>query len=299
MEENNNFEAIIVGGSYAGLAAAMSLGRAVRRVLIIDGGKPCNRQTPHSHNFLTQDGNTPAAIAALGRKQVLAYPTVQFKKGDVVAVMGGNLHFQVKTDAGKLFQAKKVLFATGIKDEMPAIDGFTACWGISLIHCPYCHGYEYKNENTGVLVNGETALERAKLLHQWTKRLTIFTNGPSAIPAEHSIQLADMGIPIIEKPLQRIVHHNGHLNQLLFVDGSASELKALYAGVPFKQHCQIPAEMGCELTDKGHIQVDQFQRTTVQGIFAAGDNVALFRSVAVAVAAGTTAGGFINHELLE
>lgn len=299
MEENNNFDVIIVGGSYAGLAAAMSLGRAIRKVLLIDSGKPCNRQTPHSHNFLTQDGSTPAAIAALGREQVLAYPTVQFVEGEVITVTGENLHFKVKTAVGELFQTRKVLFATGIKDEMPAIDGFAACWGISVIHCPYCHGYEYKNENTGVLINGDMALDRVKLLRQWTKKLTIFTNGPSTIPQEHITQLADMGVPIIEKSLKRIVHHNGHLNQLLFTDGFAIELNVLYAVIPFKQHCRIPAEMGCKLTDSGHISVDQFQETTVPGVFAAGDNVALFRSVAVAVAAGTTAGGFINHELLE
>lgn len=296
--ENNNFEVVIIGGSYAGLSAAMALGRAIRKVLIIDGGKPCNRQTPHSHNFLTQDGNTPAEITKLGREQVLAYPTVQLVDDEVTSVQGENLQFRIETISGKWIQAKKIIFATGIKDEMPLIDGFAACWGISVIHCPYCHGYEYREEPTGLFMNGEMAFEKARLIRNWTKQLTIFTNGISTIGAAQEEKLATMNINIVEIPLKKIEHKDGYLSHLHFMDGGSVALTALYAQVPFVQHCQIPANMGCVLTDTGHLQVDNFQKTSIPGVFAAGDNTTMLRGVSMAVGAGTVAGAFINHELI-
>ena len=181
MEENQIYDVVIIGGSYAGLSAAMALGRAIRNVLIIDNGQPCNRQTPHSHNFLTQDGSTPAAIAALGKSQVMAYPTVQFVNDKVIAVEGENNNFRISTLGGEKVKARKLLFTTGIKDLIPDIKGFAACWGISVIHCPYCHGYEYKGQQTGILANGDIAFEFGRLIRNWTDRLTIFTNGISTI----------------------------------------------------------------------------------------------------------------------
>lgn len=298
MENNTFFEAVIVGGSYAGLAAGMALGRAMRHVLIIDGGKPCNAQTPHSHNFLTHDGHTPAHIAALGQEQVLAYPTIQWLTDEVSNVTGTNLDFQIETASGKKVSAKKVLFATGIKDQLPEIEGISECWGISAIHCPYCHGYEYRNMPTGLLINGEMAFEKARLIHHWTKQLTLFTNGESTISNTHADQLSARGIAVVETPIQRIVHTGGLLSHVTLSDGTAVPLKALYVSAPFVQHCPIPEKLGCERLPSGHLNVDAFQKTNVPGIFAAGDNAAMFRSVAAAVAAGTGAGAFINHELI-
>jgi len=296
--EDNNFEVVIVGGSYAGLSAAMALGRAIRKVLIIDSGKPCNQQTPHSHNFLTQDGNTPAAIAELSREQVLAYPTVQLVHDEVTSLQGENLQFSIETITGKQLRAKKVIFATGIKDEMPSIEGFAACWGISAIHCPYCHGYEYREEPTGLFMNGEMVFEKARLIRNWTKQLTIFTNGISTIGHAQEEQLAAMAINIVETPLKKVEHKDGYLHHLSFTDNSSVALTALYAQVPFSQHCPIPANIGCTLTDTGHLQVDKFQKTNIPGIFAAGDNTTMFRGVSMAVGAGAVAGAFINHELI-
>jgi thioredoxin reductase len=160
MKEQSQFDVLIIGGSYAGLSAAMALARAMRKVLIVDSGKPCNRQTPQSHNLITQDGATPAQIAAIAKEQVLAYPTVQFKNDMVTTISGSNNAFIIETAVGEKVRAGRVLFAAGIRDIMPPIDGFEACWGISVIHCPYCHGYEYRNEITGVLGNGKAALKQ-------------------------------------------------------------------------------------------------------------------------------------------
>jgi len=298
MEENNTFEVVIVGGSYAGLAAGMALGRSMRRVLIVDGGKPCNAQTPHSHNFLAHDGHTPAHISAVGREQVLAYPTIHWLSDEVRDASGSNLDFQIEMVSGKKISAKKLLFATGIKDQLPEIEGINDCWGISAIHCPYCHGYEYRDMPTGLLINGEMAFEKARLIHQWTKQLTVFTNGTSTISTTQLEQLAARGITVVETPVNRIVHTDGLLSHVKLSDGTMVALKALYIAAPFVQHCLIPAKLGCELLPSGHIKVDEFQKTTVPGVSAAGDNATKFRSVASAVAAGTVAGAFINHELI-
>lgn len=296
--EENNFDVIIVGGSYAGLAAAMSLGRSLRKVLVVDGGKPCNGQTPYSHNFLTHDGNTPSEIRSVALEKVLAYPTVRISEDEVTSVEGKNLDFRITTRNGKQIEARKILFTTGIRDEILPIDGFSACWGISVIHCPYCHGYEYRDEPTGLLVPGEMALERGRFIRNWTKRLRIFTNGDASLRVDHKKELQSMQIELIEIPIRRIAHHQGHLERVILSNGDEVALKALYAHVSFDQHCKLPEKMGCALKESGHITVDMFQHTTVSGVFAAGDNASPFRSVAVAVATGTTAGAAINHELI-
>src|SRR5690554_5341159 len=151
MTEVKDFDVIIIGGSYAGLSSAMALGRALRNVLIIDSGLPCNRQTPHSHNFLTQDGSTPNEIATLAKQQVEKYESVRFYKGIATSGVKTVDGFEIMTDANSTFTSKKLILATGVKDIMPALPGFAACWGISIIHCPYCHGYEYRSQNTGIL----------------------------------------------------------------------------------------------------------------------------------------------------
>lgn len=293
------YEVIITGGSYAGLAAAMSLGRALRRVLVIDSGLPCNRQTPFSHNFLTQDGVAPAAIAAAGRAQVAQYPGISFLQGIVTTGQQTDEGFRLTTADGRQLEARKLLFATGIKDEMPSLKGFAECWGISVLHCPYCHGYEVRQQPTGILARGDDAWEMAKLISNWTDQLTIFSNGPAALLPQQLEKLAARNISVNEKPVSEILHENGRMNTLLFGDDSRQALHALYARPAFRQHCPVPEALGCELTDSGHIKTDIMQATTVPGIFAAGDATTPMRAVAVAVAAGTMAGAAINRALQE
>ena len=298
MANDTNFDVIIIGGSYAGLAAAMALGRALRRVLVIDSGKPCNRQTPHSHNFLTHDGRPPKEIAMLAKEQVAKYNTVQFLDGLATAGAKTENGFEIKTASNESFRAKKLIFATGIRDLLPDIDGLAACWGITVIHCPYCHGYEVRHEKTGILVNGETAFEAGQHISNWTKDLTIFTNGPSTITPEHTSQLTKHNIKIVEKEFARLEHTDGYLQNIVFADGTTSSVKAIYARVSFEQHCTIPETLGCELTDKGFLKTDTMFATTVKGVFACGDNMTGLRSVANAIASGTTTGIMVNRELI-
>lgn len=298
MIQSKNYEVIITGGSYSGLAAGMALGRALRQVLILDSGKPCNQQTPHSHNFLTQDGKTPHEIAALARQQVEKYGTVTFLNDLALYSLKTADGFEVKTESGETFRAKKLIFATGIKDILPGISGLEECWGISVLHCPYCHGYEIRNERTGILANGEPAFEFCSLIAHWTNDLTLFTNGTSALTAEQTAVLKRHGISIVDTAIESLQHLNGYIQRIVFKDGTAHAIKALYTRVPFVQHCEIPQLLGCELTDEGYVRVDGMQRTSVPGVFACGDNTTRMRTVANAVAMGTTTGMMVNRELI-
>ncbi len=298
MAYQREFDVIIIGGSYSGLAAGMALGRTLRQVLIIDSGNPCNKQTPYSHNFITQDGKTPADIALLARQQVEKYGTVKFMNG--LAVRGSKVEkgFEIKVGSGETFSAKKLIFATGIKDSIPNIDGVKECWGISVLHCPYCHGYEVKNESTGVLGNGEKGFEFVSLISNWTKDLTLFTNGKSTLTTNQAAKLDSHRIKLIETEIERLEHTHGQLQNIIFKDGTTSPIKAFYAPSPFEQHCGIPEALGCELIDEGYLKTDSIQRTSVHGVYACGDNSTRLRTVANAVAMGTTAGMMINKEIV-
>ncbi|MEX0359378.1 MAG: NAD(P)/FAD-dependent oxidoreductase [Allomuricauda sp.] len=296
--KKNHFDVIIVGGSYAGLSAAMALGRALKKVLIIDSGKPCNRQTPHSHNFLTQDGVPPHEIAQLGKSQVAQYPTVHFFDG--LATEGKKIAdgFEITVSTEERFTAKKLVFATGIKDIMPPIEGFSDCWGISILHCPYCHGYEVRGTKTGVFANGEEAFEFAKFLTNWTQDLTLYTNGKSDLSPEQIQQLKDLNIEVVDKKIQKMEHEEGYLKQLQFMDGSTATITALYAHIPFEQHCDIPISLGAKLDEQGYIALDGMQKTTVDGMYACGDNATRMRTVANAVYQGTFTGMVVSKEMI-
>lgn len=298
MKLTTQFDAIIIGGSYSGLAAGMALGRALKRVLIIDSGKPCNAQTPFSHNFLTQDGNTPNGIATLGKQQVAQYPTVKFFNG--LAVKGSKTEngYEIELASGEKFTASKVIFATGIKDVMPEVEGFAECWGISVIHCPYCHGYEVRHTKTGILGNGDYAFELAKMISNWTNDLTIYTNGKSTLTSEQLAKLQKHSIKVIENDITKLDHTAGHLKSLTFTDGTKAPLTALYSPRPFIQHSTIPESLGCEITDDGYIRVNAFQETSVDGVYACGDCTTRMRTVANAVAMGTTAGMSVSKKLI-
>jgi thioredoxin reductase len=293
------FDVLIIGGSYAGLSAAMSLGRARRRVLILDTGRPCNRQTPHSHNFLTQDGATPAALRAQAIEQVLRYPTIELRSDEALTAVPNEGGFIIQTAAGDSIQAKKVVLATGITDLLPPLPGFAECWGISVLHCPYCHGYEVADQRLGVFGNGEMGFDFARLIHNWSRQLTLFTDGPATLTAAQQATLARHAIAVVEAPISGLTHEQGYLRAVQLADGSSHALDAVFARVPFQLPGNLTQQLGCTLTEMGYVQVDDFQHTSVPGVYAAGDNTTPMRALTAAVAAGSKAGALINKELIE
>lgn len=297
MSTTKNYDVLIIGGSYSGLSAAMALGRSLRSVLIIDSGFPCNRQTPHTHNFITNDGVKPSDIASKAKAEVLKYKTVTFRNDLAVEGKKINNHFNIQTKSGKNFTSKKLIFATGIKDIMPDIRGFSECWGVSIVHCPYCHGYEIRGEKTAIIANGDTAIHLASLINNLTNDLSIITSGEATFTHDQLEKLKKHGIKIIEKEVSEVIHEKGFLNKIHFSDNSQESYTAAYASLPFKQHTDIPESFGCELTEHGHIKVDMMYKTTVEGIYSCGDNSSGMRSVANAVASGNIAGAVLNMEL--
>jgi thioredoxin reductase len=295
----DQYEVIIVGGSYAGLSAAMALGRSLKQTLVIDSGKPCNRQTPHSHNFLTRDGQTPKQISTLARQQVEKYESITFHDG--VASTGEKVEssFEISTQTKDTFYGEKLILATGIKDQIPDVPGFSECWGVSVIHCPYCHGYEYRDQKTGIWANGEKAFHSASLVNNLTDKLVIITNRKANFTPEQINTLEKHNIHIEETEVIEIEHQNGYLDHVILKDENKIELDAMYVSVPFTQHSNIPVSLGCKLTEQGYIDVDDFQKTTVPGIFACGDNSSEMRSIANAVSTGNLAGGMANMELTD
>jgi thioredoxin reductase len=299
MNGNNTFDVIIIGGSYAGLSAAMSLGRSLRKTLVIDSGKPCNASTPHSHNFITHDGRTPKEISLLARQQVEKYESVQFYNGLAIKGARKNNGFEITAQSGDVFECKKLIVASGIKDELPGIPGMEECWGKSVVHCPYCHGYEYRNRKTGIMGNGDIVYHFSTMVYNLTKELILFTNGKSLFTEEQNSKLKKNKISVIETELTEIKHVEGYLSEVILKDKSKIALDVLYVKAPFVQHSNIPISLGCELSESGHIKVDMFQKTTIPGVFACGDNCSPMRSVANAVSGGNFTGAMVNKELSE
>lgn len=293
------YDTIIIGGSYAGLSSAMTLGRSLRNVLVIDSGKPCNEQTPHSHNFLTRDGMPPGKIAEIAREEVSNYPGIEFYHG--LAASGKKISegFQITTSDGQLFESKKLIFATGITDIMPDITGFSACWGTSVIHCPYCHGYEFKGKKTAILADGDNVLHFLSLIKNLTDDVTLITSGKSSMHIDTIAKLNRNGINVVQKTVSEIEHNDRYVNQLTFSDGATENFEAIYAPLPFRQHCDIPKELGCEMTETGHIKVDATQKTSIDSIYAVGDNCNPLRALSLSVAAGTLAAVKVNAELAQ
>jgi thioredoxin reductase len=297
-DKDMDFDVIIIGGSYAGLSAALTLGRSTRKVLVIDSGKPCNRQTPHSHNFLTHDGDQPAEISAAAKAEVLKYPTVKFLDGKANSAKQVEGGFSVGLEDGQHFTSRKILLATGLKDTLPDIKGLAACWAISAIHCPYCHGYEVKNEKIALLMNGDHAFEMAKNLHLWNKDLTILTNGKSEFTAEQGEKLKSKSITVLEEEIIELEHQNGELENIVFKNGEKVAFKAIYVKPEIEQQVNFNEQLGFELTDLKTIKVNEQQQTTAKGVYAAGDCATLFRSLPIVTAAGTMAAVMINKELI-
>lgn len=298
MKNKNIYDVIIIGGSYSGLSAALALGRALKNVLVLDAGFPCNRQTPHSHNFLTNDGKTPAEIAATAKQQVMAYPTVAFFNDVVTEALKTKDSFRVSLSGGEVFYSRKLIFATGIKDILPGIPGFAQCWGISVLHCPYCHGYEVKGMPTAIFNNGDTGFEIARLIRNWTDDLTIVTNGDASFSEEQWHFIRTQNIEIRTEEITNIEHNNGYISGVTFNNNTTLAVKAAYTRVPFVQNSALPKKLGCEITPEGYIKTNAMQQTTIDGIYACGDSISPMRAVAHAVFTGTMAGISSSKELI-
>lgn len=293
------FDTIIIGGSIAGLSAALTLARSLRTVAVFDTENPCNRNVLKSYNLSTNDGQNPATIIKNTKNDIAKYNLVDFFLDEVLEVKIIEHKFEVLTKSLGKFTAKSILIATGLKDVLPEISGMEECWGKTILSCPNCHGYEARDQKTAIYANGDAAHDLSILLTNWTKDLIIVTDGKSELNDEQMAALKLRKIQLIETKVTSLTHKNGDLSQINFSDGSSLDVPYMYASVPFQQKSDIAEQLGLKFTDSGHIQVDPTFRTSHQNIYAAGDCTAQHRALSVASASGTTAGFTINQDFVD
>lgn len=293
-------DAIIIGGSFAGLSAAMYVARARRSVCVVDAGSPRNRFAEHSHGFFAQDGSEPGAMLATARAQVAAYPTVSFVRGEAAGAAREADGFSVTLATGEVLQGARLVLAFGVSDELPAIPGVAERWGRSVLHCPYCHGYEFSGQRLGVLNVSPMSLHQAMLIAEWG-RTTFYLNGdPGPDPAALD-GLRERGVAIEPAPV-RALHGDGpRLSAIELADGRMSDVDALYLGPRTRLNSGIAQQLGCEVEEGAWgpvIRTDEQKMTTVPGVYAAGDITRSAHNVTWASADGVTAGLAVHRSLV-
>ena len=280
-------DVIVIGGSYSGLAAALQLVRGRRRVLVIDAGLRRNRNAAHSHGFLGQDGQDPAAIAAKGRAEVLAYPTASLVEATAESVARTDGGFVVRVSNGESHEGKLLILALGVVDELPDVPGVGERWGRSIFHCPYCHGYELGRGRIGVLTTGPLSVHHAMLLPDWGET-TYFTRGFEPTHEEHAA-LARRGVTLEPTDVAAVEEQA----TVRLRDGRALPFAGLFLMPRNRVAGGLVASLGLE-TEEGPagpiIKTDAMKATSVAGVFACGDAALLAGSVSFAVADGARAG---------
>lgn len=289
-------DVIIVGGSYAGLSAGLQLARARRRVLVIDGGLRRNRFAATSHGFLGQDGQAPEIIAAEGRSQLMEYPSVSWVQDHALEVEGQLDGFSVRTQCNGVFQARRLILATGVVDELPAIEGLKERWGTRVFHCPYCHGYELDQGRIGVLATSPLAMHHALMLPDWGAT-TLFTNGVFTPDVEQQAQLDRRGVSV-ESGIVRCL--GGERVDLELEDGRVFNLDGVFT-MSRTRISPLAEQLGCERVEgpTGHyLHTSETSQTSVPGVFACGDTSLAAGSVALAVGEGVRAGTGAHFSLI-
>ncbi|MFD1769896.1 NAD(P)/FAD-dependent oxidoreductase [Sphingobacterium suaedae] len=291
------YDVIIIGGSYAGLAAALALGRLEQHTLIIDDERPCNRYAREAHNVLAHDGDIPATLIGTAKSQLATYPTIYYLNDRVQTATPASEGLIVKTVRKKAFRTKKLVLATGIVDQLPETPGFIDCWGKSVLDCPYCHGYAYRKQKTVVLAEGKEAVRLLSLVRNLTEDITVVAPDHRSFSSAQRNKLKRKGVNIIEKHIESFAHTNGQVSRILFRDQSSIAANVVYATLPFAFPDNLPEQLGCQLTKQGYIKVNKFQQTTVPHVYACGDNSNFLRSITSAIYAGHKTGMSINKEL--
>ncbi len=291
-----NYEAIVVGGSYAGLSAALQLARARRRVLVIDGGERRNRFAATSHGFLGQDGRAPGEIVAEARDQLLRYPNVAWRSGLALSARQAGEGFAIETGDGAV-QGDRVVLAVGVTDALPDVPGLTERWGRSVFHCPYCHGYELDQGRIGVLAGSELSMHHALMLPDWGPT-TFFLNGAFEPDSAQLSELERRGVVVERTPVARVT---GERADMVLADGRVVPLDGLFTLSRTRPSGTLAEQLGCRLEESPmgrFIAVDGIFRTSVPGVMACGDAARAAGSVALAVGDGAMAGVSTHRSLI-
>lgn len=291
-------EIAVVGGSNAGLSAALALGRARRSVAVIDDNTPRNAPAAHAHNVYTRDGTPPAELIRIGRKQLEPYD-VHFLNTRVSEVTGSKGEFRFTFANGESLSAERLLLATGVSDDLPDVPGLRESWGKSVYTCPYCHGWEVRDLPLAVLGDGDVGYSYARLIQNWSHDLVLITGENTTLSDEQLDDLHARGIKLIDATVAAYESHDGELSALRLSNGQRLERQAVFMGPPLGLRGDLHQQLGCTLSDNGlQVVVDEMGQTSVSGVYAAGDMVSPMYSVIAAAASGTKAAGMLNHEFV-
>lgn len=291
-----SYDVVIVGGGPGGLAAALALGRARKRVLLADAGVRRNAAAQHIHNFVTRDGTPPAEFRAVGRQQLLSYPSVEVRDVSVEAVGGQRGAFRVTLSDG-VIEARRVLLCTGMLDEPLPMEGFRGLWGSAIFQCPYCHGWELRDQRWAYLATAVDRLSFALLMRGWTRDVVVFTNGALSVPEDAQTKLTAGGVRVEARPIARLLARSSRLEGVELADGDVVAVDALFAHPPQRQ-VELVRAVGVALDAEGFVQVHPITcETSVAGVYAAGDLASRLQGAVIAAADGTRAAAMINHEL--
>jgi thioredoxin reductase len=269
------FEVVIVGGGPAGLNAALLLGRARRRVLLCDTGAPRNAPVAHLHGFLSRDGLPPSELGRIGREQLGAYGSVELRQVqvDAASTVSGGEGFAVTLADGTHETAQRLLLASGVVDQLPAINGLAGLWGRGVFNCPYCDGWEVRDQPLAVLGSDEQALRLALHLTRWSDDVVWCSNGPLPAPLQQAggAQLAARDVRLHQDPIAALEGADGQLKRVVFASGESVKRRAAFLHPSTRQRSALPGQLGCVLLEDGSVSVGDFGQTSVAGVFAAGD----------------------------
>lgn len=282
-----SYDVAIIGGGPAGLSGALTLARGNRSVSVFDDNQPRNAPADHMMNFPSRDGTPPLEFRNLIKEDLKKYPKVEFNSERILEIKKNESGFILN----EVIQVKKILLAHGVKDILPQIPGMKELFGKSIFHCPYCHGYEYLNEPMGLIGGGEYADHMSVLLKGLTNDIVIFSDGVAM--GEYP------GIKVYTEKIEAFIHEGEKLKGVKLANGEVVLRSYLFYRPDQKLSSDIGIKIGCELTEMGHYKINEFGGTSIEGVWAAGDNMTPMQSVVMACAAGSKAGAMINFEILK
>lgn len=295
-----NYDCAIIGGGPAGLNAALVLGRAKRNVALLDNNSPRNAVTHASHGYLTRDGIEPGEFRRIAYEEVLRYPSVTHMDTKVITIEKAEHAFIIQTAAGEQIQARKIILAAGLKEEYPDIEGLHDFYGKSVFACPFCDGWELRDQPLAIVADVPGIFHRVKLLVNWSKDLIVCTNGGQNLSSEERNEMEARGIPIIDTPVASFSGDNGKLAKIHFVDGTHIERSGALISPALSSNAVFQEVLGYERNDLGGIVTNDMGKTTVAGVFAAGDSAYVMPSqLIIAAASGSKAAAAVVSELIE
>lgn len=294
-------DCIVVGGGAAGLSAGLVLGRARRNTVLIDAGEQSNLAAHGIGGLLGHDGRSPGELYALGRGELASYG-VQVRTGEVVEIERLDGDFLVRLADGTSERARRLLLATGMAYLPAELPGLDELWGRSVFHCPFCHGWEVRDQPLAVLARGDRAVHSTLLLRGWSDDIVLLTDGPANLGADDRARLMAAGVSIDERPVVALDGHNGELSAVVFADGSRLARRGLLVATTMRQRDRLARQLGLDAAPAGVVAedpvwVDPMCRTSIPGVFAAGDLTVAMPQVASAIAAGARAAAAVVQSL--